>query len=209
MNIGEEITIGRMGQQPMHISDINVNPEHAILRKTGDNLYQIEDAGSTSGVFVFGMRVKRKTVNEDTPIQLGKFVTSVKQLLQDSFTVDLETVWNEYELEKRKWDRKAMVVNYLRILPSILTMLLSTLLGLSLDPQTRTILTLVLTVIVLVVSIVIGERIMAKKELRMQEMNSEMRQKYRCPHCQRPLPLTAYKILKDNTYCPNCSFPLP
>ena len=36
MNIGEEIIIGRMGRQPMHIADQSVDPQHAILRKTDE-----------------------------------------------------------------------------------------------------------------------------------------------------------------------------
>lgn len=42
MQIGEEIIVGRMGQQPMRIADASVSPQHARLRKTGVRTYQIE-----------------------------------------------------------------------------------------------------------------------------------------------------------------------
>lgn len=211
MNIGDELIVGRMGQQPMHIADSSVDPQHAILRKKEDGTFQIEDKGSTSGVFVFGMRIKRKTMQEDTPVLLGKFKTSVQQLLQDASSVNLQKVWDEYEAEKRKWDRRTMMVNYIRILPTMITMLVGILLGQNMENGMRMGITLGLTLAVLVISMVASERIVAKKNIKMAELNTEMQKTYVCPHCHRPLPLTPYAILKQNTYCPNpaCSYPLP
>ena len=211
MNIGEEIIIGRMGQQPMRISDASVDPQHAILRMTSPGTYQIEDMWSTKGIFVFGMRIKRKTIKAGTPILLGAFKTSVQQLLQDAYSIDLQTVWDAYEKEKRVWDRKAMFVNYLRIIPSILTMLLAMFLGQDMENSTRMGITVGLTIFVLIVSMVASEKLMAKKNLRMAELNAEMQTKYVCPHCHRFLSFTPYQILKKNKYCPNpnCNCPLP
>lgn len=200
-----------MGQQPMHISDASVDPQHAILRISDNGTYQIEDLNSTKGIFVFGMRIKRKTVNAETPILLGTFKTSVQQLLQDASDIDLQAVWDAYDKEKRVWDRKAMFVNYLRIIPSILTMLLGMFLGQNMENSTRMGITVVLTIFVLIVSMVVSEKLMAKKNLRMAELNAEMQTKYVCPHCHRFLSFTPYKILKQNKYCPNpnCNCPLP
>lgn len=211
MKIGEEIIIGRMGQQPMHIADANVDPQHAILRRTAEGLYQIEDNDSAKGIFIFGMRIKRKTIKAETPILLGSFKTSVQQLLQDTFSVDLQTIWDSYDAEKRQWDRKAMLVNYLRVLPSILTMLLGMFIGQGLDNGTRMGITIGLTALVLVISMMASERIMVKKNNRMAELNAEMQEKYVCPYCHRFLGLTPYAILKQHKYCPkpDCSCPLP
>lgn len=211
MNIGEEMIIGRMGQQPMHIADANVDPQHAVLRKTAEGVYQIEDNDSTKGIFIFGMRIKRKTVKAETPILLGTFRTSVQQLLQDASSVDLSAVWNKYDAEKRQWDRKAMIVNYLRVLPSILTMLLGMFIGQGLDYGTRMGITIGLTILVLIVSMMASERIMVKKNNRMEELKAEMQEKYVCPHCRKFLGFTPYTILKRHKYCPNsaCSCPLP
>ena len=200
-----------MGQQPMRISDESVDPQHAILSMTSPGTYQIEDMGSTKGIFVFGMRIKRKTIKAGTPILLGAFKTSVQQLLQDAYSIDLQTVWDAYEKEKRVWDRKAMFVNYLRIIPSILTMLLAMFLGQDMENSTRMGITVGLTIFVLIVSMVASEKLMAKKNLRMAELNAEMQTKYVCPHCHRFLSFTPYQILKKNKYCPNpnCNCPLP
>lgn len=178
---------------------------------TSPGTYQIEDMGSTKGIFVFGMRIKRKTIKAGTPILLGAFKTSVQQLLQDAYSIDLQTVWDAYEKEKRVWDRKAMFVNYLRIIPSILTMLLAMFLGQDMENSTRMGITVGLTIFVLIVSMVASEKLMAKKNLRMAELNAEMQTKYVCPHCNRFLSFTPYQILKKNKYCPNpnCNCPLP
>ena len=211
MKVGEEIIIGRMGQQPMHISDANVDPQHAVLRKTDEGVYQIEDKGSSKGIFVFGMRIKRKTIKAETPILLGTFKTSVRQLLQDATSVNLLAVWYEYDKEKRQWDRKSMIVIYLRVFPSILTMLLGMFVGQGLDNNIRIGITAGLTIAVLVISMIASEKIMAKKNLRMAELNAEMQEKYVCPYCHKFLGFTPYMILKQNKYCPNsaCNCPLP
>ena len=211
MNIGEEIIIGRMGRQPMHIADQSVDPQHALLRKTGERTYQIEDNNSAKGIFVFGMRIKRKTIKEDTPFILGTFKTTVKQLLQDFSDINLAAIWDKYEKEKRQWERKSMLVNYLRILPSIITMLLGMFVGQNLDNGQRMGITIGMTIFVLIVSMIVSERIVARKNIRMAELNAEMQEKYVCPHCHKFLSLTPYKILKQNRYCPNpvCNCPLP
>lgn len=200
-----------MGHQPMHIADANVDPQHAIIRKTGENTYQIEDIESSKGIFVFGMRIKRKTVKGETPILLGTFKTSIKQLLCDTASIDLESIWNNYDAEKRKWDRMSMLVNYLRVLPSILTMLLGMFVGKGLDNETRMYITAGLTISVLIISMIASEKIMTKKNLRMAELNAEMQNIYVCPHCHKFLLFTPYKILKQQKYCPNpiCNCPLP
>jgi len=211
MNIGEEIIIGRMGQQPMHISDPNVAPQHAILRRTSDEYYQIEDNRSAKGIFVFGMRIKRKTVKANTPILLGTFKTSVQDLLKDMSNVDLNAVWEDYDKEKRKWDRYAMLVGYLRIIPSmILTPIIFLALG-DISQGQRIAITAGTFIAVAAISIFISEKVMAKKNVRMAELSSHMQSNYICPHCHRPLPLTPYKVLKQNRYCPNptCAYPLP
>lgn len=211
MKIGEEMIVGRMGQQPMHIADVNVAPQHAIIRKTGENIYQIEDIDSPKGIFVFGMRIKRKTVKAETPILLGAFKTSINQLLQDTSSIDLDSIWNKYDAEKRKWDRMSMLVNYLRVLPPILTMLLGMFVGKGLTNETRMYITSGLTISVLIISMIASEKIMTKKNLRMAELNAQMQSHYVCPHCHKFLSFTPYKILKQHKYCPNpvCNCPLP
>ena len=118
MEIGQTITIGRMGQQPMHIADTSVDPQHAKLTRTGTDTYQIEDLDSTRGTFVFGMRIKRKTVKTDTPFFLGQHKTSVRQLLTDLSTIDLGQIWANYENEKKKWDIPRWSIPYVCSLPS-------------------------------------------------------------------------------------------
>lgn len=211
METGEEIIVGRMGQQPMHITEPSVAPQHAILRKTAEDVYQIEDYESTKGIFVFGMRIKRKTIKAETPIVLGTFKTSVRHLLQDYESVSLESVWIEYDTEKRQWDRKSMIVNYLRVLPSILTMLLGMFVGPELDNTTRMGITVGLTIAVLIISMIASEKILAKKNLRMAELNQKLQDTYICPHCHRFLGFTPYRVLKEHKYCqkPDCGCPLP
>lgn len=205
MNKGEEIIIGRMGQQPLKIADANVSPQHAKLRRTGEDSYQIEDLNSQKGVFVFGHRIKRKTVYANTPILLGAYKTTVSQLLADKNDVDLWAVWDAYDKEKRKWDRYNSMVNSIRMLTPVVTMGLTQVIG-----QNWMVSVGALAVVTLV-AIVLGEKVLDKKNRVMAELNLKMQSDYICPHCHHFLGFVPYQVLKSKSYCPNpvCGCPLP
>lgn len=215
MKIGEELKIGTMGQQPMHIFDASVDPEHAILRMTGEDTYQIEDLNSKKGVYVFGMRVKRKTIRGNTPILIGSLNTTVQQLLQDNSNIDLQKVWDEYDKEKRIWDRKVTIANRIPFLGSILTGVVllgcTNVVGKEMDGMLKGAISLIIFLLVLWISIKVTEKISAKKNLRMAVLNEEMKTKYQCPYCHSFLGLVPYQVLKQKRYCPNknCNCPLP
>ena len=203
MEIGEEIIIGRLGQQPLHIVDPSVDPQHAILRRTGENTYQIEDRQSQKGVFVFGIRVIRKTIKAETPLFLGTFKTSVRQLLQDTENINLNDIWNRYDKEKRRWDRYTLWVNSIRMLSPVLTMLMTQWVG------QNWIVSVTVLIGVMLVAMVAGEKVLAKKNIRMAELNAQMQSEYVCPHCHKFLGFTPYKVLTQKRYCQNCGLPLP
>ena len=187
----------------MHIADPSVDPQHATLRRTGEDTYQIEDRDSQKGVQVFGFRVKRKTIKAETPLFLGSYKTSVRQLLQDAASIDLSEVWNRYEKEKRRRDRYTLWVNSIRMLSPVLTMLVTQWVG-----QNWVVSGAVL-IGVMVISMIAGEKVLAKKNLRMAELNTKMQAEYACPHCHKFIGFTPYSILKQNRYCPHCGVPLP
>lgn len=202
MEIGETLTIGRMGQQPLHVTDASVDPQHATLRRVNETDYQIEDLGSGKGIFVFGIRVKRKTIKADTPIFLGTYKTSVSRLLSDLSQVDLEAVWQQYSHERQRWDRYPAIVNSARMLTPVITMLLTQVVG-----QNWAVSAIVL-VAVLMVTMIVGEKVLAKKNVAMADLNARLQTDYICPHCQRFLGSVPYTILKQKGYCPNCGVPL-
>lgn len=202
MEIGETLVIGRMGQQPMHIADTTVDPQHALLRRTGEDTYQIKDRSSARGTFVFGMRIVRKTIKTDTPFFLGNYKTTVRQLLTDRSRIDLQAVWDNYEHQKKKWDRYPMLVNSIRMLTPILTLLVAQVVGQNVMASA------VVTIVVLAITIVAGEKVLEKRNLAMADLNAQMQQDYVCPHCNKFLGFTPYKILKDKGYCQQCGVPL-
>ena len=202
MEIGEEIVVGRLGQQPMHISDPSVDPQHALLRRTGEDTYQIEDLQSQRGVFVFGFRIVRKTIKAETPFMLGEYKTSVSQLLQDIGSIDLEKVWKRYDKEKVRWDRYTLWVNSIRMLSPVLTMLVAQWVG------QNWMASIGVLVVVMLISMIAGEKVLTKKSLRMAELNAKMQSEYVCSHCHKFLGFTPYQILKQQRYCPHCGVPL-
>lgn len=202
MNIGQKILIGRMGQQPLVLTDSTIDPQHATLERTSTDTYVLTDKHSTRGTFVFGIRIMRKTITADTPFFLGSYKTSVSQLLTDASTVDLTSIWKKYESEKRRWDRYSMLVNSIRTLTPILTMLVTQMVGQNWMTSAM------VALVVMGISFFAGEKVLEKKTLAMANLNARMQTDYACPHCHHFLGFTPYSILKERTYCPHCSVPL-
>lgn len=205
MNIGESLIVGRMGNQPLPISDVSVSPQHVKITRTTSTDYQIEDLDSAKGVFVFGFRVQRKTIKDNTPFLLGGYKTSVQQLLHDPSKVDLAQIWNDYDKQKRIWERYSMLVNSIRMIVPVITIALTMVLGQNIAIQISVI--VAITAVVMVAT----ESLNKKKNIKIVELNLELQRVYLCPHCQKFLGFIPYKVLKAHRYCPNntCGVPLP
>ena len=206
MEIGEQLIIGKMGEQPLPISDPSVSPQHCKITRTGQNSYQIVDMDSAKGVFVYGLRIERKSVEAKTPFLLGTYLTSVEQLLKDPTKVDLQSIWDEYYKQKQKWERYSSMINIIRYLSPLVVACLTPLFGQSI------IITVGASVFTLLIARVATEKVRVKKDNHIHELNEKLKQTYLCPHCQKFLGFEPYHILKKNKYCPNakvCGRQLP
>lgn len=202
MEIGDSIIIGRMGQQPLRITDTTVDPQHASLRRLDKDTFQIEDNNSAKGIFVFGIRIKRKTIKYDTPIFIGSYKTSVRRLLTDMSDINLEDIWNEYDKEKRKWDRYSMMVNSIRMFTPVVTMFLTQVVG------QNWLVSCGALIAVMIIAIVSGEKILEKKNMAMATLNAKMQDDYVCPHCRKFFGFVPFKVLKSKIYCQHCGVPI-
>ena len=50
MEIGERIIVGSLGQQPLHLTDVSIDPQHAFLTRKDADTYVLEDNRSAKGV---------------------------------------------------------------------------------------------------------------------------------------------------------------
>lgn len=210
MEIGKEIKVGTMGRQPLPISNPTVAPEHIILRRLAKDSYQIEDLDSPKGVFVFGIRVKRKTIKSNTPFMLGSYTTSVDKLMHDPRKVNLGDVWKQYEKEKAKWDRYSQLVNSTRMIVPMLSTAVAMFVG-NEDNNMKLVISVVVLVVTSLLTIWATERLNKNKNQKIAELNARLQRTYLCPHCQRFLGFTPYSVLKQSMYCPHqgCGVPLP
>lgn len=204
MEIGDKIIVGSLGQQPLHLTDASIDPQHAFLTRKDADTYVLEDNHSAKGVWVFGLRIVRKTIQADTPFRLGTCKLTVRRLLTDARRVDLAVVWRDYERQKRRWDRYSALVNSIRMLTPILSMLVTQLVG------QNWMVTGVVLLVVTGVSILAGEKVLERKTLAMAKLQARMQTEYACPHCHQPFQLVPWSVIRGRGYCPNpaCGVPL-
>jgi pSer/pThr/pTyr-binding forkhead associated (FHA) protein len=64
------MTIGRTGDNDIHIQDHSISKRHGILVRDGDD-YQLHDFNSTNGTFVNGERIMAVKLQHDASIRFG------------------------------------------------------------------------------------------------------------------------------------------
>ena len=68
----DRTTIGRRSHNDLVIDNLAVSGEHAVLVKSGDDLY-LEDLGSTNGTTVNGQPIKKHLLHNGDVIDIGKY----------------------------------------------------------------------------------------------------------------------------------------
>ena len=70
-NDQDKITIGRNEDNDIQINNMAVSGNHARITRDQDDYY-IEDLNSTNGTFVNGEKIRKRILNEDDEITIGK-----------------------------------------------------------------------------------------------------------------------------------------
>jgi pSer/pThr/pTyr-binding forkhead associated (FHA) protein len=67
---GTRVYVGRAPEAGVRIADTTVSRVHAVLRVDGEKVI-VEDAASTNGVFVNGLRVRAAVLNDFDTVAFG------------------------------------------------------------------------------------------------------------------------------------------
>src|SRR5947207_13487801 len=68
---GQTIRIGRVPDNDLVLSDLNVSRYHAELRRHPDGSFELADVGSHRGTFVNGQRISRAVLTERDIVGIG------------------------------------------------------------------------------------------------------------------------------------------
>ena len=87
----DRLTIGRRATNDVHIDNLAISGEHAVIVSTGDEVY-IEDLNSTNGTVVNKKAIKKQALKHGDTIGLGKYqlkfvqdLTSTKKAESNGF----------------------------------------------------------------------------------------------------------------------------
>jgi hypothetical protein len=69
---GDRLTIGRRLGNDIHIDNLAISGEHAVIEAVGRDVF-VEDLGSTNGTVVNGQAIKRLLLRHGDVIELGKY----------------------------------------------------------------------------------------------------------------------------------------
>ena len=212
------IIIGKLGQQPLRISEPTVSRHHAVVRPLGNNRYEIEDT-STNGTFVEGRKLsrgQRAVVTGSTPIVLGRFRTTVCTLLQipeeRDYTASwarLEQVWNDYAAQKRKIQLQQSRLMNMRVAIMAVPTILSIIITQFIDPSSAVKYlvpfgTALLMLLVVVLFTRTSNRAQESGMIKTEELNADMMVKYVCPKCKTFLGFVPFSVVKKKGGCPKC-----
>ena len=70
--VKERTSIGRRPHNDIHIDNLAISGEHAVIVSTANDLF-VEDLGSTNGSFVNGQAIKKHLLVDGDVISLGKY----------------------------------------------------------------------------------------------------------------------------------------
>lgn len=95
-----------------------------------------------------------------------------------------------------------MLVNSIRMLTPILTMLVTQMVG------QNWLVSCIVLLAVMAIAIFAGEKVLEKKTVALATLNAQMQTTYVCPHCHKFLGFVPYSVLSSKKYCPNCGVPI-
>lgn len=209
-----KIKVGLTGDQKVEIYDRSVDPVHAFVEKAEDGKYIIEDNNSSTGVYVAGLRIRRKKVDETTTIRLGNsYTTNVHSLLNPP--KKLSEVWEKYVAEKCKINSRAQFWGNMRMFSVPAGIIITTLCNFFFpgDPIARNIasgISGILTVLLFLISLFKTPKLQKENVTKLAVLNNKFKSDYVCPKCHCFLGYdTPYSELHRKG-CPNikCGHPL-
>jgi len=69
--LSEKITIGRVEGNDVVVDDRRISSKHAVITRSAEGQFEVEDLGSKGGTFLNGSRIKKSLVNDGDEIGFG------------------------------------------------------------------------------------------------------------------------------------------
>ena len=101
--------IGRMPDNDLVLSDLNVSKRHAELRKSPTGSYEIVDLGSHNGTFVNGQRISSQVLTEQDLVSIGNSTFRLKDGELRQFVDDGNITFNAQDLVVKVGGNKVLL----------------------------------------------------------------------------------------------------
>jgi hypothetical protein len=199
-------TIGRDSGNDIKVMDTSVSSFHAQITLLNDTLFEIEDLSSTNGTFVNGHRVRKAKATYSDTVKVAAVVVKVRKLIKD-FEINLKgncaaefnalkKVHDDYKAAKSSLAQNQNISQVLRISsPTIVGV------GVNIATGTHQTWATILGVGLSLLMAYLGGNKFAD---RMNRLDEEFTEAYRCPKCGHSLKGQRWEKWKDEKVCPSC-----
>jgi len=107
--------VGRSRNCDVRLNDESISREHAVIVPRGDNAFELNDDGSMHGTFIeqdgaWIEVTETVVISGDASVMLGRFQTSIGELLTDFAVTSEQTEGDPYDRVSRRRRRLASIV---------------------------------------------------------------------------------------------------
>ena len=215
MSKNQIVKIGFSDTNDIKIKHDSISATHAYLKQLDNERYEIQDAGSTNGIYVNNRRIKNKIIDSKDLVILGGLKIDTPQTLEKANQIILERrvdfskeyadiikQLREYNQRRDKLSDNGKWSNMIRIGGSVILILILVFKpDLIPDPTIRYILIMAVGLIPVVVNMFSekGEKKREKLELLKLQYEDDIK----CPKCRIALLRHTPQYLKARKKCPN------
>jgi len=185
-----KIKIGRANTNDYVVDNPKICKYHAELTKTAEGILRIEDMDTVNGIYVNGIRIKRKNIAlEDTVILAGCYTLDIRKTLRfcndysDEFLC-LKDVYTDYILRKKRIIKNGQLKTGLyRMLPISIGGLGVVVIGQITDDQTIRIFGSLIAISFPIFGVIWATHCQTKIPENLEELNKHFRNAFICPKC--------------------------
>ena len=194
----------------------DVSRQHCIITTKDDGTYTVRNIKTSNVTYVNGVEIEEMTVTDNDRIELGRgrYMLNLRHIMEKilpqqtdipEFDITpLQEIWEDYNNNDLKLQKRQKRVSLLASIPMGLTMLGGVVSSFDTSLRTYAVIFTIIALLVLIYGLY--RRYNDDTAQKRQKLKIDFQLKYVCPNpkCRHSLSNTPYPLLLDKGRCPYC-----